>query len=82
MPSTKPVADQGSRKAPRTHNPAWKDNTRAARQNRRRTALTAAAKAAGWASWSEYETAVINAKVTIQEREEPERKHNARFGSM
>lgn len=51
---------QGSRKAPRTHNKAWADTTRAERQQKRLEALNAAARAAGWASWSAYETAVIN----------------------
>ena len=45
---------------PRRHNKAWKDSTRAERQQKRLAALNAAARAAGWASWSAYETAVIN----------------------
>ena len=47
-------------KAPRKHNKAWKDSTRAERQQKRLAALNAAARAAGWASWSAYETAVVN----------------------
>jgi len=51
---------KGGPKAPRQHNKAWKDTTRAERQKKRLAALNAAARAAGWASWSAYETAVIN----------------------
>ena len=46
-------------KSPRKHDPRWKDTTRAKRQAERTAALNAAARAAGWASWSAYETAVI-----------------------
>ena len=35
------------------------------RQRKRVTKLDAAAQAAGWASWSEYSTAVINGAVSI-----------------
>ena len=55
-------------KPKRTHNPAWKDSTRAARQTKRREALNEKARAAGFNSWSEYETAVINDKVQIKPR--------------
>lgn len=36
------------------------------KQNRRRAALDAMAKAAGWVSWSKYETAVKDGRVTIE----------------
>ena len=55
-------------KPKRTHNSAWKDSTRAARQIKRREALNGKARAAGFNSWSEYETAVINDKVQIKPR--------------
>ena len=51
---------EGGAKAPRKHDPRWKDTTRAERQQKRLAALNAAARAAGWASWSAYETAVVN----------------------
>lgn len=50
---------KGGRKAPRKHNPAWADNTRALRQARRREALDTAARLAGFTSWSAFETAVL-----------------------
>ena len=51
---------KGGEKSPRKHDPRWKDTTRAERQQKRLAALNAAARAAGWASWSAYETAVVN----------------------
>ena len=50
---------------PRKHDPAWADLTRTARSAKRRLALDQAAQAAGYASWSSYETAVINGAVQI-----------------
>jgi hypothetical protein len=52
----------------RTHNPAWKDSTRRERIQKRRDRLNEIARAAGYKSWSEYETAVINNQVQIQPR--------------
>ena len=52
----------------RTHNPAWKDTTRAARQKKRREALNKAAQVKGWKSWSEYETAIINNQSEVPPR--------------
>lgn len=49
----------------RVHNPAWADNTRNERQATRRQRLNAAAQAAGFASWSAYETAIINGAIEI-----------------
>jgi hypothetical protein len=54
---------------PRKHNPAWKDNTRNERQRQRRQQLNEIARAAGWPSWSAYETAVLNGRVEIQKSE-------------
>lgn len=51
---------EGGAKAPRKHKKEWADNTRNERQNTRQEKLNAAARAAGWASWSAYETAVVN----------------------
>ena len=56
---------KGSRKAPRTHQPHWKDNTRNERQNSRQAKLNAIAQAAGYTSWSAYETAVVNGKARL-----------------
>jgi hypothetical protein len=52
--------NEGGAKAPRQHKKEWADTTRAERQQKRVAALNAAARAAGWASWSAYETAVVN----------------------
>lgn len=52
-------------KKPRKHNPNWQDNTRNQRQATRRAKLDAIAQSAGFASWSAYETAVINGKSKI-----------------
>lgn len=55
---------------PRKRNPAWRDNTRAARQRKRQAVLNQAAIDAGFESWSQLETAVINgATVTINAKE-------------
>ena len=51
---------KGSRKAPRIHQAHWKDNTITQRQQNRRERLNALAQAAGFASWSAFETACLN----------------------
>lgn len=62
---------KGSRKAPRTHQKHWKDNTRNERQNSRSAELNRIAGEAGYynkkgkPSWSTYETAVINGKTRL-----------------
>lgn len=59
------VNDRGKPLQPRKHNPAWKDSTRTQRQSARRAKLNEIAKAAGYESWSKYETEVINGRVKI-----------------
>lgn len=49
--------------AARKHNPAWRDQTSAARQAARLAKLDQAAQAAGFASWRKLETAVVNGAV-------------------
>lgn len=44
------------------------DATNTKRQARRRAALNQAAQAAGYPTWSQYETAVINGKAALNER--------------
>lgn len=44
----------------RKHNPAWRDQTSAARQAARLAKLDQAAQSAGFASWRKLETAVVN----------------------
>ena len=56
-------------KTPRRHNPKWKDNTRNQRQSKRREKLDQKAQAAGWQSWSAYETAVINGETRLTPHE-------------
>lgn len=62
---------KGSRKAPRTHQKHWKDNTRNERQNSRSAKLNRIAGEAGYynkkgePSWSAFETAVINGKTRL-----------------
>lgn len=51
---------QGGRKPPRTHQPHWKDSTVTQRQQGRRAKLNAIAQAAGYSSWSAFETACLN----------------------
>ena len=51
---------QGSRKAPRKHDPRWKDSTVTQRQQNRRAKLNEIAQAAGFESWSAFETACLN----------------------
>lgn len=50
---------KGEAKASRKHDPRWKDTTTTKRQQTRRAKLNTIAKAAGYASWSAYETACI-----------------------
>ena len=59
---------KGSRKAPRKHDPKWKDNTVAERQRSRRTRLNHFAWLAGYQSWSAYETAVLNGETRLTKR--------------
>lgn len=56
---------QGSRKAPRKHQPHWKDNTITQRQSKRREKLNQIAVSAGWQGWSAYETAVIKGETRL-----------------
>lgn len=44
------------------------DKTNTQRQARRRAALNQAAQAAGYQTWAQYETAVINGKIALNER--------------
>ena len=60
--------NKGSRKAPRKHNPKWKDNTRAERIQKRRQCLNEIAKENGFESWSAYETAVLNGVASLTKR--------------
>ncbi len=53
------------KKKQRKHNPNWQDNTRTERQQKRRDRLNQIAHAAGYASWSAYETEVLNERVAI-----------------
>ena len=57
--------NKGSRKAPRKHDPKWKDNTRAERIQKRRQRLNEIAKENGFESWSAYETAVLNGVASL-----------------
>jgi hypothetical protein len=52
--------NKGSRKAPRKHDPKWKDSTITQRQQNRRAKLNQIAQAAGFESWSAFETACLN----------------------
>jgi hypothetical protein len=65
MTSTK----KGSRKAPRTHQKHWQDNTATQRQQSRREKLNQIARAAGFAGWSAFETAALNGKTRLTPRE-------------
>lgn len=62
---TKNETNKGSRKAPRTHNPNWKDNTRTARSDKRKAELQAAAIRDGFATWSEAITAWKNGEAIL-----------------
>jgi hypothetical protein len=57
--------DKGSRKAPRTHNPNWKDSTRTERSNKRKEELQAAAIRDGFTTWSEAITAWKNGTAVL-----------------
>jgi len=58
--------DKGSRKAPRTHDPKWKDSTRTARSDKRKAEMQAAAIRDGFTdtpesrAWSKAITAWKN----------------------
>jgi len=56
---------KGSRKAPRTHNPEWKDSTRTKRSDKRKAELQAAAERDGFATWSEAITAWKNGEAKL-----------------
>lgn len=47
-------------KAPRKHDPKWKDNTRTARSDKRKAELTAAAVLNGFEKWSSMLTYIKN----------------------
>jgi hypothetical protein len=53
------------KKTKRTHNPNWKDNTRAKRSNKRKQELQAAAERDGFATWSEAITAWKNGEAIL-----------------
>lgn len=55
-------------KKQRKHQAHWKDTTVAKRQGKRREQLNQIAVAAGWQSWSAYETAVINGETRLTQR--------------
>jgi hypothetical protein len=57
--------EQGGRKPPRTHQKHWQDNTITQRQQSRREKLNQIARAAGFASWSAFETAALNGKTRL-----------------
>jgi len=52
-------------KAPRKHDPKWKDNTRSERIQKRRQRLNVIAKENGFESWSAFETAVLNGVASL-----------------
>jgi hypothetical protein len=52
-------------KKPRTHNPAWKDNTRTQRTDKRKAEMQAAAIRDGFATWSEAITAWKNGDAVL-----------------
>ena len=51
---------QGSRKAPRKHDPRWKDNTITARSDKRKAEMQAAAEMNGFETWSGMMTYIKN----------------------
>jgi len=62
--------EKGRAKAlPRTHQKHWQDNTITQRQQSRREKLNQIALAAGFASWSAFETAALNGKTRLTPRE-------------
>jgi hypothetical protein len=58
-----------TKRKPRKHNPAWKDENKPERNRTmlrsRRATLDEIARSQGWKSWHVYETAVINKVVDI-----------------
>lgn len=60
---------KGSRKAPRTHQAHWKDNTITARSDKRKAEMQAAAALNGFETWSGMMTYIKNqalqGKVTV-----------------
>jgi len=64
-----PKKNKGEAKAsPRKHDPKWKDSTVTQRQQSRRAKLNAIAQAAGFASWSAFETACLNGQAQPTKR--------------
>ena len=51
---------KGSRKAPRTHQKHWQDNTITARSDKRKAELQAAARLNGFETWSGMMTYIKN----------------------
>ena len=61
MPAnSKKQNERGSRKAPRTHDPKWKDATRTARSSKRKAEMQAAAQLNGFETWSGMMTYIKN----------------------
>jgi len=60
---------QGSRKAPRKHDPRWKDNTRTARSDKRKSELQAAAVRDGFETYSEAMTAWKNGNAVLVKKQ-------------
>lgn len=56
---------KGSRKAPRKHDPRWKDNTRTQRSDKRKAELQAAAERDGFETYSEAMTAWKNGNAVL-----------------
>lgn len=56
---------QGSRKAPRKHDPRWKDSTRTQRSDKRKAELQAAAERDGFETYSEAMTAWKNGNAVL-----------------
>lgn len=55
-------------KTPRAHQAHWKDATITQRQQNRREKLNTLAQAAGFASWSAFETACLNGQAQPTKR--------------
>jgi hypothetical protein len=55
-----PEKKQGSRKAPRTHQKHWQDNTITARSDKRKAEMQAAAALNGFETWSGMMTYIKN----------------------
>jgi hypothetical protein len=51
---------RGGAKAPRKHDPKWKDTTRTARSDKRKAELQAAAELNGFETWSGMMTYIKN----------------------